>query len=328
MPNKERSAIWFLNNVILNKFKDLAKVKHYVINNTNKTILEAKTTNKQSSGACSSTNLCQACYNIFDSKSRPSMCSYCKKYFHKTKCLKDHSKACTTTSSDSSSSVSAQTSSTPMLSLSEPQSSDIQAAPAVSDGASNLVLVSSSSSSHPSSSSPLDTSSQIEVNGHPTRIHGLQTLITYVPQTSTMQILPTTTTTDSLPSSISTTVPPSTAATNSNQHRGPPNKKKQKLPPITPDQAKINFLETELSAAQTRIVVLDKANDDKDQELAVLWARIKILEEKQNQDIFNKYSLNSQQADRQTSSSCESRPPTSPSTCCCTPPPPPSYCSN
>ena len=316
MPNKERSAIWFLNNVILNKFKDLAKVKHYVINNTNKTILEAKTTNKQSSGACSSTNLCQACYNIFDSKSRPSMCSYCKKYFHKTKCLKDHSKACTTTTSDSLSSVSAQTSSTPMLSSAVSQSSDIQAVPAVSDGISNLALA-SSSSSHPSSSRSLDTSVQSGVNSHPSRIHGLQTLITYVPQTSTMQVPPTTTTTDSLSSSISTPVPFSTAATNPNQQRAPPNKRKQKLPPTTPDQAKIYFLETELSAAQARIVVLDKASVDKDQELAVLWARIKILEEKQNQDILNKYSLNNQQADSQTSSSCTSQPPTSPSTCCC-----------
>ena len=51
----------------------------------------------------------------------------------------------------------------------------------------------------------------------------------------------------------------------------------------------IEFLKTELSAAQTRIVQLDSEVADKDQRNAILIARVKILEEKLNKDILDKY---------------------------------------
>ena len=55
------------------------------------------------------------------------------------------------------------------------------------------------------------------------------------------------------------------------------------------DQATIEFLRTELGAAQARIVILDASIVDKDKELSVLWARVQILEEKQNKDPLDKY---------------------------------------
>ena len=64
-----------------------------------------------------------------------------------------------------------------------------------------------------------------------------------------------------------------------------PPKKKQKSIPTNNDQTKSEFLRTELGAAQSRIVILDASVKDKVQELSVLWARIQILEEKQNADI-------------------------------------------
>ena len=156
----------------------------------------------------------------------------------------------------------------------------------------------------------------------PERLTGLQTLVSFVPHTQRNDEPPPVST------SVSPPQPPSTPPAHPSQTRG--NKKKQKLPPITNEQARINFLETELNAAQSRIVILDKSIVDKDQELSVCWARIKILEEKQNQDILDKYSLNSSTIPRKCSPvpssprappTCSHFPPAAP--CCLHSPPPP-----
>ena len=59
--------------------------------------------------------------------------------------------------------------------------------------------------------------------------------------------------------------------------------------PITAEQARIDFLQAELSAAQARIVQLDASIVDKDQRVSVLMARLKLFEEKQTKDIYDKY---------------------------------------
>ena len=66
-------------------------------------------------------------------------------------------------------------------------------------------------------------------------------------------------------------------------------KKKQKSIPTSSADHNTEILEKELSAAQTKIVMLDSQVKDKDQERAVLYARVKILEEKQNKEILEKY---------------------------------------
>ena len=59
--------------------------------------------------------------------------------------------------------------------------------------------------------------------------------------------------------------------------------------PTSAAEHTIETLEKELNAAQAKIVLLDSEIKDKDQERGVLWARIKLLEEKQNKDIIDQY---------------------------------------
>ena len=92
MPDEQKTPVWFLNNVILPMFKDLARIKNFAIKNTNNALLSMKQPNNHL-GALAN-NVCQSCHLIFDTKSKPSLCSKCSKYFHKTKCLRDHSKVC------------------------------------------------------------------------------------------------------------------------------------------------------------------------------------------------------------------------------------------
>ena len=66
------------------------------------------------------------------------------------------------------------------------------------------------------------------------------------------------------------------------------NSKKSSLPSSNID-TKVEFLQTELAAAQTRIVQIDASLKDKEQMVAVLLARIKVFEERENQQIFDKY---------------------------------------
>ena len=248
--------------------------------------------------APNSANVCQDCYQIFDSKSRPSICKNCAKFFHKTKCLKEHTKNCKETPLPSTSNnlqPSLPQTSSPILPDNLPRSSNETVT--VSTAVSSTVSTSSSSSSIPRTAT-FPSISSLTLNPSP-RLDGLQTLVSFVPGNSTKQT----------PQSNTNPPPNSSSSAPPTHKKG--GKKKQKVPPITAEQARINFLETELSAAQARIVILDKSIVDKDQELAVLRARVKILEEK-----LNKYfpkTKTSASANYDTSSHSPARP------CTCTP---------
>ena len=131
-----------------------------------------------------------------------------------------------------------------------------------------------------------------------------------------------TTTTSTISLTQCSSSPSSSAAQPSLPQKKTRNRGKQKLPPITSEEAEKNFLKNELNAAKARIVILDQNIIDKDQELSVVWARVKILEEKQNKDILDKYFPHS--SNNQTKNK--------PTTCCpsprarappaCAPPPP------
>ena len=289
MPNKQRSPVWFLDTVLLPKFKDLAKAKQFEIKKTNSAILNSELSRVSSSprtphphDPSSLSNVCNTCSKIFDTKSRPSACNICGKFFHKVKCLKDHMRACK-----------------PQL---QPSSADFPSTPQVSQTTlsprTRPLPPSASNAAITSSASTTDLSTNTSYIPPPARMAGLQTLVSFVPNTSSGNTPPV--------SSAPTQSQPTFPEASLNQQRT--NKKKQKLPPITNDQARINFLQTELNAAQARIVVLDKTVVDKDQELAVLWARIKILEEKQNKDVLDKYSLNRSGSNHKSSPDLSSQP--------------------
>ena len=329
MPTKERSPVWFINTIVLPKFKDLAKAKQFAIKTTNTAVLDINSKkNKISSPPTSlptasnhGNNTCNSCLQIFDTKSRPSICNNCDRYFHKTKCLREHTKACRPQSQQISSINTARASVPTLPSTVADTLNSVTAAASLPAAFSTMETPTSSSVTTARSLPSLCPPSSTSVITQHARLTGLQTLVSFVPHTSTNSGLP--------PRSIPVQPPqePPTQAGLASQTRG--NKKKQKLPPITNEQARISFLETELSAAQSRIVVLDKSIVDKDQELSVCWARIKILEEKQNKDILDKYSLNSSSFQRKCSPvpSPSRAPPTcsyyTPAAPCCSHPPPP-----
>ena len=93
-------------------------------------------------------------------------------------------------------------------------------------------------------------------------------------------------------------------------------KKKQKSPfPTSDAEAKVEFLQTELNAAKARIVQLDASVEDKDRRVSVLMARLKLFEDKQNKDAFDKYfPTESNQHDNKTTPSARSSS-TSPQPC-------------
>ena len=265
MPDNTRAALWFLNNFVLIRFKELAKAKSFSIKNTNSAILSAPSS--RSSGpkiATTSSNSCQSCNSLFDTRSKPSKCINCGKFLHKTGCLKEHMKLC------SRPVVIPQT-----LSITSSSSSSSLTTQAVT----NSRLVASPS---PSTVTTTPTT-------QPSMI-GLKTLVSFVPSSGSEQPVPLSSHTagGALPSP---TLLPAFSPTTPGVP-GPskvPKKKKKPAIPMTPDEATINFLKTELGAAQTRIVELDAEIKDKDQRVAVLWARVQILEEKQNKDVLDKY---------------------------------------
>ena len=309
MSNNQRAAAWFLKSVVLLKFNDLAKTKKFAINNFNNAVLKMNHVPASLSSSDHS-NVCQACFMIFDSKSKPSRCPTCSKFFHKTKCHKDHSRSCRAPSLPKQPSVSSSLGlpsfsrvsnslsaySTQALSSSSNSSPAVPSlqsltptSPALPQISNSAPVTSSLSRSFPGTSFSQSTTATAISGGPPhtapssslSRLPGLQTAISFVPQTISATIsYPTTTTTLSSQSTSQTTSRGTTKRTE---------RKKQKSPPTSTEQATIDFLQTELNAAQARIVMLDATINDKEQELSVLWARIKILEEKQNKDILGKY---------------------------------------
>ena len=320
MPDNSRAALWFVNTFLLTRFKDQAKAKSFAIKNTN-AAFKTFTQSSKSNIASSSSNTCSSCNLIFITQSKPSRCNICSNFFHKTTCLKDHMKLCNP----------------------NPHTANLPSiVPPVSR------TISSSDAMTPASALP-----------------GLKTTLTFVPATSSSMlsssITPVTCLSSSLaPSSTSSATATRSAATTlsttglasiAGPSSTPPSqidlnvdaqpftpgpaaipkntKRKNKSSiPITAEQARIDFLQAELSAAQARIVQLDASIVDKDQRVFVLMARLKLFEEKQTKDIYDKYfpaNDNSQPTQPTTTP-----PPPYPPHClhsCCPPYQPPPVCS-
>ena len=303
MPDSSRAATWFLNKVTIKRFKDIAKSKKFAVKHFNEA---AKGIGKPgaTSFPSSTINSCQSCFTIFHTKSKPSQCPDCQKFFHKC-CLKDHNRNCKKL--------------LPVSSLPSPSLSTPHSASGLSTQSRSSMAVqhSNSNSSHPASS-PLVSSVSPSI---PSSISGLQTSISFVSTGSgdsqavatssgvpTLQ--PPVLAAPSMASSPTPTpshtsgpalpllqlkplhpaaVPSCRSSSTTKLPPKPATKKKQGSIPTSASDLSIEILEKELAAAQTKIVILDAQVKDKDQERAVLWARIKILEEKQNKEVLDKY---------------------------------------
>ena len=284
MPDSSKAAVWFYNTFISTRFKELAKAKKFDISNVNSSILKlSRKPIHDSQHDPAPINSCQECKAPFISKAKPSRCNQCGKYFHKRTCLKDHTKTCQN------------------LQLPSPRPSVFTSPETQSSSLIPPTFTPTTSSSTSNPTKALTSTSQSIPHQSPSlpSILGLQASVTFVPATPFV------------PSSTTSATPSSNSSTNTAQYQptsndvpGPsqtalagaepppakPIKKTKKSSiPVTPSGITMEFLKTELGAAQARIVQLDAEIKDKDQRTSVLWSRIKILEEKQNTDILNKY---------------------------------------
>ena len=285
MPDHSKAALWFVNNVVVKKFKEQAKTKKFAIKNFNDSLQRVSA----STGIVpntSNSNACRECNIIFNSRSKPSFCSDCSEYFHKS-CLKDHSKTCIHVPSVISTMTAPCSSST------------ATAAEAPTSGVSWPASASSSStpSIQPPGSQPLINC----VPEVPPVIPGLRTVVTFVPPAPVQSSPVIQSSSPDLPS-IAPVQPPNTKNKNGK-------KKTTKSVTVSSNDTNTQFLQKELAAAQARIVQLDATIVDKEQQAEILLARVKILEEQQNKHVFDKYFPQNQpnpSTDRINVSGCSS----------------------
>ena len=297
MPDKTRAALWFVNNFILTRFKDQAKAKSFAIKNTN-AAFKSNPQSSKSNIASGSNNTCFLCNLIFITQSKPSRCNSCSNYFHKTTCLKDHMRFCH---------PNPQNRNVNLPSFDPPASGNILSSAIMTQAAAvpglktTLTFVPATSSRLTSTSSQAATfvSSLAPISTFSVAASG-----SLVPSVSASGSL----VTSSASPSLSTTglaalagpssSPPSQTDLNADAQPFTPGpttipkntKRKNKTSvPVTAEQARTDFLQAELSSAQARIVQLDASVVDKDQRISVLMARLKLFEEKQNKDIYDKY---------------------------------------
>ena len=260
MPDQSKAALWFVNNVVVKKFREQAKAKKFAIKNFNDSIQRTSSDPGIAPNTFKS-NACTDCNILFNSRSKPSICSYCSQYLHKS-CLKDHTRSCskipTIVSSVSTSSSSSTT--TPVC------------APPVSTS----WPASASSSSTPSVPPSVPRPAVQVVPGVPPVIPGLKTVVTFVPPASVQS--------SSSPPSPPLVPVQTTTVNNKNGKR-----KTTKAVPVSSNETNVQFLQKELAAAQARIVQLDAMIVDKEQQAEILLSRVKILEEQQNKQVFDKY---------------------------------------
>ena len=295
MPDGTRSPVWFLNSFVKERFLRLARLKHFDITAINDAVRRTVEKHRVSDNIGSN---CSQCLRLYASNAKPTQCIYCFKYFHKTGCLPAHSSSCHSKyvrpACPPSASVIFQT----RTSISSPST------PEGSPG--------SSSSPAPSSKRPRADSSGTSSLSTST----LATVDNFAPQrpaeppVSSNQAnasTPSLPVTGSLPLAIAANIPTASASVLNvnatpfnfapNPPPNPPPKRKQKTksPLISPEAAKVDFLNLELNAAKTRIVQLETSIDDNEGTIKIQKEKIKILEESHFNSASSKYNVNNPQ---------------------------------
>ena len=308
MPDSSKAAVWFHTNVVVGKFRDLARVKQYAVKNTNDAInqMSRHPSSSSSNTTLSGSNACQACNSIFRYNAAPCRCDKCGKVFHK-KCFKDHKKECrgaaTPPSSRASLTVATSNPTASILtptttvssfvsssSFSPPRQPPNQSQTVVTSRSSIIYVSPNTSQSASQMSLPVvttclavsssNTTSSLVSNISNTTLTTNNSLVypIMISNTSPTNIQPAIRIPSSLPSQLPSSNP-----------RKVNRKQKQTKEVPTDHDTAIEFLKNELKTAQTRIVQLDFEIKDKDQKISILLARNKILEEKKNEDLMNKY---------------------------------------
>ena len=306
MPDQTTAPVWFLKYFIEQRFTDLAASKRVDISLFNKKIEElVRCTNH---GSIS--NTCSKCLKHFSANSVPTMCFFCRQFFHKSTCLPQHTSTCPARRQPGFPATRSTTSYGPTVDSSEPALTDLSivplipfssspsealatSAPArVSTPPNHSATLSAPTSRHPctnpskrprsdsSSAATPSASSTPSLTGVPpiVTLTNVTTAHRYSPALSTLApsasfVGPASSTSNA---SLNVSVPPFNPTPNAAPVN---NKRKNKTKPVSPEKSKVDFLNLELDSAKTRIVQLETENEDKDISIKILNEKIKLLEQ-------------------------------------------------
>ena len=354
MPDNQTSPVWFLKSFINVRFTELARSKHVDIVKFNKKIEELVNRTKKPGNI---SNSCSKCSKQFSSNSVPTKCSFCLNYYHKSTCLPSHSSTCparrpgTRAASVAIPTPRPSSSSKPSpVVIANPANLSIIAAPSsASPAAANMssrrpavCLASQVNSTNTSSPISSVVSSSPASNISTTANNGTKRPGSPTEQSSTFphqqislpvppdlppahptppQVCPQTSTT----SPSSSTVPVSAlnpTANPFNYHQTSSGQNTRKRPKvvqqISPEKAKIDFLNLELNSAKTRMTLLESTIKDRDDTIKIQKEKIRLLEENQHKSVNATHPTNYQ--DSAPHSTCCSSHSSNPPPSCCLPP--------
>ena len=88
-----KAPVWFVQNLLKNRFKELAESQGQDIQEFNKSVADT-ITRHLAQGQRSDRNVCSGCHKNFNGRSVPEQCSQCSLYYHKYKCYQSSSHTC------------------------------------------------------------------------------------------------------------------------------------------------------------------------------------------------------------------------------------------
>ena len=274
-----RAALWFVEEVLKERFVNAAKKKSYDIADINKKILQMTKVHPEPSNLAQS---CGFCKKIFRSNAKPSQCTVCCKFFHRSKtyqCFSLHS--CQHHDGNQA------------VSQSNPESSQVH--PQTSNQSHQSISLLANLASQPSTLACLVTSTTASLTS--SRHSPLPSTSAGQRAPSTSYLIPSLMSSGSatqlsspptIPVTITTTIP--TSLNQAAPHFATSARNKQKnSPPISKEQAENEYLKVELSNARTEIVKLDTEIGEYKKKIVVLNARVKIMAEKENDKLHAEY---------------------------------------
>ena len=295
MPDSSRAAVWFLHNVILDRFTNLAKKKKYDITRINQLIL--RITNK----VIVDEKSCGQCNNLFNAQSKPSQCEVCARYFHKTTCLKahvsaNHSKTKSPQQNPPKKARIENSSLEEVTNVAADTPAPIIGTPALSNPSASVfiqpyILSSKQSDQGTGGVSSLPPSSTLP----PPPTNGFNFFPNLNPNaaaggTSSLPLRPTLPPPSNGYNFLSNLNPSAPAFNSQNTSSSTRRKTKQNAADkITPEKAEINALNIELNMVRTKIVDQDGKLLDADRKIKILRERLRIFEEKDNADLEKQY---------------------------------------
>ena len=286
MPDGNTAPVWFLNTFVKERFTRIARDKRYDITTLNEAI--RKIVDKDVITEVTS-NICSLCTRLFTTKAKPTKCPTCSQYFHRTNCLPVHTAGCKTKDQGAS-----------PIPISTPSTSPVSPRILVSPSTSGVLPINMNSG--PASRNPSKRQRTVTVdsvdricpvsssNTSPPNIVSQNTcqsapsvappILTFTAATSTI-------------SSLNADAVPFISASSAPNKTTKRTKASSKASPISPETARINFLNLELNSTKTRIVQLETDVNDRDISIKLQREKIKMLEQNQTNFVNNKHSINS-----------------------------------